>query len=119
MVLIEPEQGIADQKVPHFRTAIVKEQSVPLRLLPLAGIGMFIQVGAVEVAKPVLVFGEMRGYPVENDSDAALMQIVHQIHEIGWSTEPAGRGKIASCLVPPGAVEGMFADGKKFDVGIT
>ena len=48
----------------------------------LARVGMLEQMGSVEVGEAVLVSREVGGHPVEDHTDAALVQVIHQIHEI-------------------------------------
>jgi hypothetical protein len=43
---------------------------------------MLIQMRAVEVRQPILVVGEVRRHPVEDDSNVVLMQVVDQVHEV-------------------------------------
>ncbi len=84
---------------------------------PLAGVGVLIEVGAVEEAGAVLVRGEVGGHPVQDDADAVAVQVVHQKHEILGSAVAAGGGEVAGGLVAPGAVKGVLHDRHKFHVG--
>src|SRR6266699_3377179 len=59
VILIEPEQGIAQQEIAHFAPPVVEEESVPVRLESLARIGMLVQVRPVEIAEAVLIGGKM------------------------------------------------------------
>src|ERR1035437_7121942 len=80
---------------------------------------MFVEMRAVEITKPSLVFGKMCRDPIDDYSDAALMKAIHQVHEIRGRAEAAGGSVIADDFISPGAVEGEFHDGKKFDMRIT
>ena len=78
---------------------------------------MLVEMCSVEKSEPVFVVGEMRGHPVQDDSDAVLMQAIDEIHEILGSAVPAGGREKAGYLVSPGTVEGMLHDGQEFHVG--
>src|SRR6266568_2716094 len=84
----------------------------------LARVRVFIEMGAIELGEAVGVTREMRGSPVENDSDAGLVTTIHKLHEFGGCAEAAGGGIVAKSLIPPGAVIGMFHDGKQLDVRV-
>src|SRR5258706_504596 len=84
----------------------------------LAGIGVFEEVGAVELGKAVSVAREVRGSPIENNADAGLMAAIDKFLKIGGRSEAAGGGVVAEGLVAPGAVKGMFHDGEQFDMGV-
>ncbi len=47
VVLVQPEQRVGEEEVPHFVPAVVENQGAPLAVLTLAGIGMFVERGAV------------------------------------------------------------------------
>jgi len=82
-----------------------------------ARVGVLEQVGAVEVGESKLVGGEVRGYPVEDDPDAVLVEDIDQVHEVLGGPEAAGNGEVAGGLVTPGSVEGVFHDRKELDMG--
>src|SRR5579862_8628899 len=71
---------------------------------------------AVEKAKSGLVFREMRGNPVQNNSNFMLMEVVNEIHKICRRSKPARRSEIARRLISPRTVEGMLRKGQEFDV---
>ena len=77
---------------------------------------MLVEVRAVEVAQAVNVGREVRRHPVQNDADAALVQRLHQEHEILRRAEPAGRRKVAHRLVAPRAVERVLRHRHEFHV---
>ncbi len=116
MILVEPEQGIADQKILHFVAAVIENESVPVRLLPLPRIRMLVEVRPVEIAEAGFILRKMRGNPIQDDADAVLMKIVDEIHEIRRRAEPAGRSKVADDLVSPRTIEGMLHDGQELDM---
>jgi hypothetical protein len=41
MILIEPEKGIGDEKIPHLITAIIEDQRVPVLMQPLSRVLVF------------------------------------------------------------------------------
>ncbi len=84
---------------------------------PPAGIGVLIEVGAVEEAGAVFVGGEVGGHPVQDDADAVAVEVVNEKHEILGGAVAAGGGEVAGGLVAPGAVKGMFHDRHEFHVG--
>ena len=86
-------------------------------MFPLAGVGVLIAGRAVELIQAEGVLGEVGRDPVQNDADASLMELIHQILEIIRGAIAAGGGKIAGALIAPGVVQGMFTDRKKLHVG--
>ena len=77
-------------------------------MLPLQGVGIFIQAGAVEVDEAVGVLAEVSRDPVQNHRQARPVQPVHQIHEVVGLAIAAGGGKIAHALITPGVIQGIF-----------
>src|SRR5438270_12422502 len=101
MVLTQPEQGTGDQEIADLRASIVKDVSTPLFMFALARISIFIQVCAIKITQGVAVFGEVRGYPVEQDTNALLVQIIHKVLKIFRGAVATG-GRIVTCdLVAP------------------
>ncbi len=72
---------------------------------------------AVKIRQPMLIGREVRWHPVQNHGDAALMQVVHQIHEILRRAIARGRCEIPGGLISPGTVERMLHHRQQFDVG--
>ena len=70
VVLVQPEQSVADQKILDFFPSVVEDECVPVRLFPLLGIGVLVEVRAVEIAESRLILRKMRGHPIENYADA-------------------------------------------------
>jgi hypothetical protein len=105
VVLLQPEERVADQKVAHLAAAVVEGEGVPVRVQALPGIGVLVEVGAVEERQAVAVAREVGRHPVEDYADPALVEGVHQIHEVVRLAEAAGRGEVAHRLVTPRAVE--------------
>src|SRR5690242_5982924 len=88
-------------------------------MLALARIGVFVKMRTVEVAEPDLVLWEMRGHPIENYSNAALVKVVHEVHKIRWSAKPAGGSEIPGNLIAPGSIERMLHDRHQLDMSET
>jgi len=118
VVFVEPEERIRDQIVLNFVAAVVVDECAPIRMRALAGIGMFVEMGAVELGEAVGVAGKMRGRPIEKDAEAGLVAAIDKFHEFGGGAVAAGGGEIAESLITPGAVEGMLHDGEEFDMRV-
>ena len=81
-------------------------------------VGVFIEMGAVEIGESVFVAREVGRHPIEDDADAALVQCVHEEHEILRRPKTTCRCEIADGLIAPGAVERMLRDRQELDVGV-
>src|SRR5882757_3010647 len=119
VVLVEPEDGIRDQKILHFVAAVVEDQSAPIRMLSLARVGMLVEMGAIELSQAVAVTREMRGRPVQKNSNAGLVEPVDEVHEVLRRAVAAGCGEISESLVSPGAIERVLHYGHELDVRVT
>ena len=86
-------------------------------MIALARVGVLVQMRAVEARQPVLVGGEVRGDPVEHHADAALMQVIDEVHEILRRAVAGARREIARDLVAPRAVERVLHHRQQLDVG--
>ncbi len=116
MVLVEPEQSRRCEEAAHLVAPVVEDARVPLRVEALARVLVLEQVRAVEVGQPVLVGRKVRGHPVEDHADAALVQVVHEVHEVLRRAVAGGRREVAGGLVAPGAVERVLGDGHQLHV---
>src|SRR5690554_4245005 len=76
VVYVQPEVGAAQEKALHFPPAVVEDEAVPVGVHPLAGVGVLIQVGSVEKAQAPGVGGEVARHPVQDDADAAPVQVI-------------------------------------------
>src|SRR5688572_12189546 len=83
---------------------------------PQPWVGVFVEMRAVEAGQRVLVVREMRRYPVENHADAALVQVVDEVHQILRVAETRCRREIARDLIAPRSVERMLHDRHQLDV---
>src|SRR3990172_3308873 len=48
MVLVQPEEGVPYEKVPDLVPRVVEDEGSPIGMLPLSGIGVIVEVRAVE-----------------------------------------------------------------------
>src|SRR6476660_257638 len=119
MIFVEPKQRVAAQKTAHLVTAIIKDESVPVGMLTSPRIRVLVKMSSVEIAETGFIFREMRRNPVENHADPVLMEIVHEIHEVGGSSKAAGGSEIARRFVSPRTIKGMLHHGEQFHVGET
>ena len=110
MIFAQPEQSTGDQEIAYLGTSIIKDVGAPLFMLAFAGIGIFIEVGAIKVAQGILVFGKVRGHPVEQDADALLMEKIYEVLEVFRRAIATRRRKVARDLVAPRAVIGIFGN---------
>ena len=59
VILVQPEERVADQEIAHLVAAVVENQRAPILVLALARIHVLVQIGAVE-------FRETRARPSGN-----------------------------------------------------
>src|SRR5262249_30195467 len=114
----QPEKGVGEKEVAHLVASKVGNDGAPLRVLALAGVGVLVEMRAVEEAQALLVAREVRRNPVEQHADIVLVAVIDEIHEVLRRAVASGGGIVASDLIAPGAVEGMLADGHELNVGI-
>ena len=119
VVLVRPEQCIGNQEVGYSRTAIIINQSAPMRMSPLSRVLMFIYACPVKISQSKAVPRKMCRNPVENHADALPMHIIHKIHKIIRCSIPAGRRVIPGHLIAPGCVQRMLHNRKQLDMGVT
>ena len=112
----QPEQRAARQEVANLVAAVVEDQRVPVAMFAEARIGVFVQRGAVESREAVCVARKMRGHPVEQHADTALVQVIDEPAKVVGRAEAARRREVAQRLIAPRAVERMFGDRHQFDV---
>ena len=96
MELVKPENEIGYQEVSNFIPAVVENQRPPLLVLANAWVGMFVQMAAIEEGKPVTVFGEVTGHPIDDHPDSFGMAAINEGAEFVW-------GAVATCWgIPTG-----------------
>src|ERR1700678_3465393 len=49
MILVEPEQGVAYEKVRSLGPAEVEDEGVPIRVEPLPGVGVLVEMCPIEI----------------------------------------------------------------------
>src|SRR5207253_10014467 len=76
MKLAQPEECIADEKITDLVAPVIENVSAPVGMLAFAWIEMLVQRRAVESSERKRVFRKMRGHPIHNRADAALMKII-------------------------------------------
>src|SRR4030042_5696113 len=116
MVLIEPEEGTADQKFSHFRPTVVKNMALPVRLKSFFRVCMLIKESAIKIDQPMFIVWKVRGHPIENNAYSILMKPINQIHEVLRSAISRRGCKVSHRLVSPGAIERMFHYRQEFNV---
>ena len=118
VVLLHPEQRAGHQKRFHLRHTVVEYHGAPFFVFPAAGVRVLVAGRAVKHVQPEPVFWKMRGHPVHNHPNAALVALVHKRHKILGGAVAAGGRKVAGNLVAPAAVEGVFGNGQQLQVGV-
>ena len=119
MVLVQPEQRVGQQEVADLVAAVVEDERAPVAVLPLPGIGVLVERGAVELREPVRVLGEVAGNPVEDDADAGSVAGIDERLELARRAEAAGRRIEAGHLVSPRSRERMLHHRQQLDVRVT
>src|SRR5258706_12695581 len=79
VIFVQPENSIRNQEILHFVAAVVEDQGTPIRMLALSRIGMLVKMRAVELSESVRVVREMRGSPVQENSNARLVKPVQEV----------------------------------------
>ncbi len=102
MELLEPEQRIGDEEVAHLSAAEVEDQGAPVRVLAAARVRVLVQGSAVELCQRPRILGEVRGDPVDDHSDAGLMEPVDQVAQVVGGAEARGGREVRRDLVAPG-----------------
>ena len=108
MVLIQPEKSIRDQEITNFVAPEVEDERAPIRVLALAWIHVFVEIGPIEFGKPVRVLREMGRHPIHDHTDSGLMTFLDKMAEFIRGPKPAGRRVIVRDLIAPGTFERMF-----------
>src|SRR6185312_5489973 len=81
VVAIEPEEGAREQERAHLVASVVEDAATPFGMKALPRIGMLEEMRAVEVRETMLVAREMRGHPIEDHAESALVQVIDERHE--------------------------------------
>ena len=116
MILVEPEERIAEQETSNLSPAVIEDEGIPIGMDSATWVSRLVLVNSIEIAEPVLVAREMGRHPIENHSNAILVKFIHQVHEILRRAVAAGGSEVAGDLVTPRAVERMLHDGHELHV---
>ena len=65
MILVQPEQGAAQQKAADFVAAIVEDAALPVRVIAFARVSVLVEKRAIETGQAVAVGGEMGRHPIQ------------------------------------------------------
>ena len=114
---VEPEHRAREQEAADLVAPVVEDEAVPVRVVALAPVGVLVEVRPVEVGETVLVGREVGRHPVEDDPDAALVEGVHEVHQVLGRALAAGGGEVPEALVTPRAVEGVLHHRQELHVG--
>src|SRR6266403_667409 len=110
VIFVEPEKRVADEKIAHFVSAIIKNKGAPILLLALARVQVLVEIGSIKFGQGVGVLWKMRRHPIQDNADASLMTFVDEMTEIVRRTESAG-GRVIICdLITPRTFKGMLGD---------
>ena len=115
--ILQPVDGAAYEEGGNLVTPVIENVALPIGMKPPPGIGVLVKMGPVEIAQPVPVRGEVRRHPVEYHAQAALVEIIDEIHQILRGSEAARGREIAGDLISPRTVEGMLHHRQEFYVG--
>ncbi len=99
--LLEPEERVGEQEVPHFVAAVVEDERAPVAVLALARIGVLVERRAVETGQAVRVLRKMPRHPVEDDADPVAVAALHERLEVLGRAEAAGRREETGHLIAP------------------
>ena len=102
VVLLQPEEGVREQKAADLGAPVVEDQRSPIAMLALPRVGVLEERRAVEPGEAVRVLGEMARHPVENDANLLLMAGVDKRLELRRRAEAARRREKTRDLIPPG-----------------
>src|SRR5207247_8314760 len=107
---VEPEEGVADEKIAHLVAAKIENERAPILLFALARVHVLVEIGAIEFGQRVCVLWKMRRHPIHDHADAGLMTSVDKMAKVVIRPEPAG-GRIIICdLITPRAFERMLGN---------
>ncbi len=117
VVLLQPEDRVADEEVAHLVAAVVEHQALPLRLEATPRVGVFVQRCAVKGGQTVGVGRKVGRHPVQQHPNAMLVQGVHQVHQVLRRTVTRRGREVTGDLVAPGAIKRVFCHRHQLDMG--
>ncbi len=62
---------------------------------------MFIECGAIESGERKMIAGKVCGYPIKNDPNTRLMELINKISKIFGGAKTGSWGVITGCLIAP------------------
>ena len=80
--LVDPVEGVRHEEVPHLVARVVEDERAPVRMLAEPRVEVLVEGRAVEPSERPLVAREVRGHPVDDHADAALVQVVDEPAEV-------------------------------------
>ncbi len=119
MEMLQPVHGRGQHEAMHLMAPQVVNVGIPILVEALVGVFVLVQRGAVEAGQAVFVGGEMRRYPVEDNTDVRLVAGIDEGGVISRRAEARGGRELAQWLVTPGAAEGVLHDRQQLDMGET
>ena len=114
--LVEPVQGVRDEKVAHLVTPVVEHEGAPVGMLASPRVGVFVQRGAVEPAEAPVVAREVRRHPVDDHAEPTAVEHIDESSEAVGLAETRRRREVAGHLVPPRPAERVLGDRHQFHV---
>ncbi|CAB4958041.1 unannotated protein [freshwater metagenome] len=114
--LLHPVEGGRQEEVADLVATEVEDQRAPVGVRPAAGVRVLVERGAVELGQRPGVAREVRGDPVQEDADAALVHAIDERPEVVRRAVARRRGEVRGHLVAPGARERVAHHGQQLDV---
>ncbi len=116
VMLAQPVERVRQQEVLHLAAAEVEDERPPVRMRAAARVGVLVQMRAVERRERPVVAREVRGHPVEDDADAALVHALDERAEVVRVAEARRRREVAGDLVAPRSRERVLHHRQQLDV---
>ena len=82
VILLKPKTSAVDQKVFYLMATIVEDVGFPVGMKALARIRMLVTTRSVELVQPVVVGRKVSRHPVNQHSNAAVMKMIDEVHEV-------------------------------------
>ena len=116
VVLAQPVERVREEEVPHLGAPEVEDERAPVGMRAAPRVGVLVEVRPVEAGERPVVAREVRGHPVEDHADAALVEPVDEVAEVVGRAEARGGRVVAGHLVAPRARERMLHHRQQLDV---
>ena len=108
MIMLQPEDGITNQKGTHFTSSIIKNQAFPIWVISFSTVWMFEKIGSIKKSQSVGIIRKMGRNPIQNHPNSRLMQFIDQNHEILRFSKTGSGCKIPNQLITPRGIVGIF-----------